>query len=107
MVLVIELAVGQEDLAAALDVDVVMAVDHDLGQAVVEHQVPDRTQGLVISRELVLRDLRRVDDEANRAKRKYGTGELFRECNGRCKQSLRAGDPEDEHDFDTTARLQD
>src|SRR2546428_483423 len=61
MVFVVELAVRQQDLAVALDVDVFMAVDHDFRQALVEHEVPDRSQCLVVAGELVLRNLGRVD----------------------------------------------
>ena len=48
LVLVDELDVGQDDLAAHLDVDVVAAVDHDLGDSVIADQRLDGPKLLVV-----------------------------------------------------------
>jgi hypothetical protein len=49
MLLAVEADVGEEDLALALDVDHLMSVDHDLGQAVVVDERAQRAQRLEIT----------------------------------------------------------
>src|SRR5439155_1261363 len=75
----------------ALDIDVFMAVDHDLGQAIVKYQVADRSQRLVITGELVLRNLGRVDHLSHNPPRQRirGQADCPGLCNGDRRQSLR------------------
>src|SRR5205814_8999166 len=56
LVFVDELDVRQHDLAAHLDVDVVAAVDHDLGYAVIADQGLDRPKLLVVLVDVDTRD---------------------------------------------------
>ena len=53
VVLVVEVDVGEEDLPATLHVHHVGAVDHDLGEALVLDERPQRTQGLEVARHLL------------------------------------------------------
>src|SRR6184192_3533733 len=100
--------VSQDELARYYEAlgpirDLVL-VDHDFGQAVIEHQVADWSQRFVIASELVLRNLGRVDHLShNPPNRDSRTAGLSRQCNGECRQSLRPGERQEGADRPTGA----